>query len=208
MSARICISHLTFYCTESSLKPLPVYNWYPKILARANASAERLAHLLRQYLRETPSVTAEALKEWINTELLIKQFGITNALDSELAELAAIPSNLTWHFSRLISQRAHVGWTTHGHSAVDVNVYSSGGPGTEKIRGNVENTEIGDFLREYLSVDVDKVTEELLSKMGAQGVSDEMRTRIEAIDKDDMWLSAEMAHELGLGALPAITDAV
>ncbi len=187
---------------------MPVYNWYPAVLARANASAERLAHLLRQYLRDTPSTTVEALKEWINLQLLVKHLGITNALDTELADLAALPSNLTWHFSRLISRRAHVGWTTHGHSAVDVNIYSSGGPGTEKIRGNVENTEIGDFLREYLSVDVDKVTEELQSKMDGQGVSDELRTRIEGIEKDDMWLSAELAHELGLEELPAIAAAV
>ena len=164
--------------------------------------------MLRQYLRDTPSTTVEALKEWINLQLLVKHLGITNALDTELADLAALPSNLTWHFSRLISRRAHVGWTTHGHSAVDVNIYSSGGPGTEKIRGNVENTEIGDFLREYLSVDVDKVTEELQSKMDGQGVSDELRTRIEGIEKDDMWLSAELAHELGLEELPAIAAAV
>ena len=41
----------------------------------------------------------------------------------------------------MVSDRAHVGWSTKGHSAIDVHIYSSGGPGTEKLRGNVENTD-------------------------------------------------------------------
>jgi alkaline phosphatase len=65
----------------------------------------------------------------------------------------------------MVSLRARIGWSTHGHSAVDVNVYSSGGPGTERIRGNVENTEVGEFLRDYLEVDVDEITKELRQKM-------------------------------------------
>lgn len=68
-------------------------------------------------------------------------------------------------FARMVSLRARLGWSTHGHSAVDVNVYSSGGPGTERIRGNVENTDVGKFLREYLDVDVDAITRELRDKM-------------------------------------------
>lgn len=65
----------------------------------------------------------------------------------------------------MISQRARVGWSTHGHSAVDVNIYSSGGPAAEDIHGNVENTDIGKFLRKYLNVDVDSITQELKEKM-------------------------------------------
>jgi alkaline phosphatase len=68
----------------------------------------------------------------------------------------------------MVSLRAHIGWSTHGHSAVDVNIYSSGGAGTEKIRGNVENTDVGKFLRSYLDVDVDSVTKELREKMGGE----------------------------------------
>ena len=56
-----------------------------------------------------------------------------------------------------------MGWSTHGHSAVDVNIYCSGavGSATDKLRGNVENTEVGIWLREYLAVDVEQVTKEL-----------------------------------------------
>ncbi|KAJ2977686.1 hypothetical protein NUW58_g7735 [Xylaria curta] len=85
----------------------------------------------------------------------------------------------------MISVRAQIGWSTHGHSAVDVNIYSSGGPGTEALRGNVENTDVGAFLREYLRVDVDAVTKELNEKMVQSVVPDAVR------EESDHW----MAHE-------------
>ena len=69
----------------------------------------------------------------------------------------------------MISRRARVGWSTHGHSAVDVNIYSSGGEAADKIRGNVENTDVGVFLREYLGVDVTDITEELREKLDLMG---------------------------------------
>ena len=46
-----------------------------------------------------------------------------------------------------------------------MNIYSSGGPQAEDIHGNVENTDVGKFLRKYLDVDVDSITKELKEKM-------------------------------------------
>lgn len=51
---------------------------------------------------------------------------------------------------------------------MDVNIYSSGGAAAEKIRGNVENTQIGEFLSEYLDVDVEAITRDLEDKMEAR----------------------------------------
>ncbi len=66
----------------------------------------------------------------------------------------------------MISRRAQVGWTTHGHSAVDVNIYASDPGQAKPLRGNRENTEIGVFLREYLDLEseVEAVTKELKEK--------------------------------------------
>jgi alkaline phosphatase len=96
---------------------------------------------------------------------VIPGLGITDARDSELRELTSDPEHAIYTFSKMISQRARIGWSTHGHSAVDVNIYSSGGRLAEDIHGNVENTEVGQFLRKYLDVDVDKITDELREKM-------------------------------------------
>lgn len=143
---------------------LPVYNWYPQVLASANASSEYLALLLQQHIIATPTESKESLMAWIRDDL-VARLGITDPLEIELSALASNPLAAMTLFSRMISIRARVGWSTHGHSAVDVNVYSSGGPGTEKIRGNVENIEVGGFLRSYLDVDVEEITKELRQKM-------------------------------------------
>lgn len=144
---------------------LPVYAWHPSILAKANASSEYLWKLLVKHIYTIPDETRESLKDWINTHLVIQRLGITNALESELDAIASDPANAIVYFSHMVSRRARIGWSTGGHSAVDVNIYSSGGPGTDKLRGNVENTDIGKFLRKYLRVDVDEITKELHEKM-------------------------------------------
>lgn len=122
---------------------------------------------MHEHLRsiESDSAAKEDLEDWINTNLVISGLGITDARDSELKKLASDPIHALWTFSQMISRRARIGWSTHGHSAVDVNIYSSGGTAAEAIRGNVENTEIGEFLRDYLSVDTEAVTAELKEKM-------------------------------------------
>lgn len=61
----------------------------------------------------------------------------------------------------MISRRAQVGWTTHGHSAVDVNIYASNPQDASPLIGNHENTAVGGFLRGYLDVDTEAITKQL-----------------------------------------------
>ena len=142
-------------------------------MAKAEASAEHLAILLRKHITEMKQAGNDAaletasLKDWINTNLVMKGLGIADARDEELDEVAANTEDATTVFAAIISLRAHIGWSTHGHSAVDVNIYSSGGKAVEQLRGNHENTDVGKFLREYLAVDVDSITAELNEKMVA-----------------------------------------
>lgn len=154
---------------------LPVYNWHPAVLAKANASAEYCSLLLRQHLATLDSASREdsaSLMDWINKNLVIARLGITDAQEYELSTLAENPESAVIIFSRMVSMRARVGWSTHGHSAVDVNIYSSGGAAAEKIRGNVENTDIGKFLSAYLDVDVDEITKELEDKLESLPVTE------------------------------------
>lgn len=148
-----------------------MYNWHASVLAKANASSEYLNRLLNEHVNSVDE-SKDSLKDWINENLVIKHLGIDKALDSELEALASHPESSTNLFAGMVSRRARIGWSTHGHSAVDVNIYSSGGPGTEKIRGNVENVEIGKFLREYLDVNVDEITTELQEKMDLKPPTD------------------------------------
>ena len=172
---------------------LPVYNWFPKVLANATASAEWLHAKLNAHLVSESGAkkNMEKLKKYINDELIVRGLGISNASDKEITAIAEHPENALVLFSALISLRAHIGWSTHGHTAVDVNIYSSGGPRTENIRGNVENTDVGKYLREYLEVDVDAITSELQDKMGKAAVQD---TGMEALD--EVWSLGNKYHAI------------
>jgi alkaline phosphatase len=88
----------------------------------------------------------------------------------------------------MVSIRARVGWSTHGHSAVDVNIYSSGGPAAERIRGNVENTEVGEFLSDYLGVNVEAITKELRKKMRGlmKPANIEIEAQVTAAERTDL----------------------
>ncbi|KAK1597233.1 alkaline phosphatase [Colletotrichum navitas] len=178
---------------------LPVYNWYPNALAKATASAELLSKKFIQHIASSKSKNKDELKAWVNEKLVIPGLGIDNAHPAELQALVDRPDVSVQTFAAMISLRAHIGWSTHGHTALDVNVYSTGGEEAHKIRGNVENTDIGKFLRGYLNVDVDAITAELKEKMNKQqlGVMNvDMRQQMPGLTEDpDAWSqSQEYAH--------------
>ena len=49
-----------------------------------------------------------------------------------------------------INDKSNTGWTTNGHTGEDVNTYAFG-PGSERFRGNIDNTDnaknIFDFFK-------------------------------------------------------------
>jgi alkaline phosphatase len=74
----------------------------------------------------------------------------------------------------MVSRRAQTGWSTHGHSGADVNIYTSSLSLAAPLRGNHENTEVGEFLRSFLDLDdeVEEVTR--LLREHAQSVGEEV----------------------------------
>ncbi len=145
----------------------PVYRWYPDKLINATHSAENLAYQLRHKTSEHENWTPDALATYIRTQLIELGLGVYDATDDELNRLvdnAHDPWPASYVFADIISRRAQVGWSTHGHSAVDVNIYASNPKHARKLIGNHENTEIGEFIRDYLDVDLDAVTQELKEK--------------------------------------------
>jgi alkaline phosphatase len=167
-------------------KAYPEYRWLPGVLAKASHSSEYLHAKLKEYLggkgRTDDRVTQRA---YIRKQFLEKGLGIDDATDEEVDSL--IETDPVWPssyiFADMISRRAQVGWTTHGHSgklrhkrgryqhpiitncfsAVDVNIYASSTKDAWPLVGNHENTDIGSFLAEYLDVDVESVTKQLQS---------------------------------------------
>ncbi len=148
----------------------PQYKWLPEVLANASHSAENLASQFNSHIAGNPTASASGLKHYVS-KLVQDGLGITNISNEELQSLIDNPSLSAYTFADMISRRAQIGWSTHGHSAVDVNIYGSAG--SEALRGNHENIEIGEFLRSYLEVDVQAITEELAEKARILGVPGE-----------------------------------
>ncbi|KAL7626152.1 vacuolar alkaline phosphatase [Parahypoxylon ruwenzoriense] len=169
----------------------PQYLWYPSVLANATSSSEHLARRLHDHIAKSSDGSIENLKKHINHELVVPGLGIHDASDDEISALAQKPEQSQDLFAQMISVRAQIGWSTHGHSAVDVNIYSSGGPGADALRGNVENTDVGKYLREYLNVDVDAITRELNEKMGGA----KPRLGLESAQLEDHWMAHEQMEE-------------
>ncbi|KAK4554159.1 vacuolar alkaline phosphatase [Recurvomyces mirabilis] len=138
----------------------PAYLWYPGVLANVTHSASHTSHEYHDYLFTSPLATN--MRSWLTT-LLSESLGIHDPSPSEIASLIDHPALASYTFADMISRRAQTGWSTHGHSGADVNIYSSDPVAARKLVGNHENTEVGDFLRWYLGAEdeVEKVTKTL-----------------------------------------------
>ncbi|KAJ9616454.1 vacuolar alkaline phosphatase [Cladophialophora chaetospira] len=144
----------------------PIYRWFPEVLDNATHSTEYLNHEWAEYLSSASSPVSRNDQASKLRELIISGLGITDTTDEEID--AIIDAKPTWPpfyiLSDMISRRSQIGWSTHGHSAVDVNIYASHPSHAPGLVGNHENIEVGKFIAEYLDVDLEPVTKELRSK--------------------------------------------
>lgn len=158
----------------------PEYRWFPGVLANASHSHPWIAHEYGNYLHkkqglalsppniltddsEGPSdeLTARSASAFLH-DAVKTHLGIYDATDQEIQKIVDHELVYTgWLLSDMISRRAQTGWSTHGHSGADVNIYASDSKVAKALQGNHENTEIGSFMMDYLGVDVREVTKEL-----------------------------------------------
>ncbi|OJD40424.1 alkaline phosphatase [Diplodia corticola] len=139
----------------------PEYLWYPGVLGNASNSAERLAQNYHKFLLSEP--TADETAAWVR-KALGEGLGINDPTREEVGVLISRPDVSPYTFADMISRRSQTGWSTHGHSAADVNIFASDPRAAAPLVGNHENTEVGEFLRHYLDVDVQDITRELNEK--------------------------------------------
>ncbi|WNS42751.1 alkaline phosphatase [Paenibacillus sp. MMS20-IR301] len=66
-------------------------------------------------------------------------------------------------YNAVISKRLLIGWSGHGHSAVDVGIWAYG-PIADKVKGQVDNTQIAKAGAGILGLDLNKRSAELQSK--------------------------------------------
>ena len=147
----------------------PEYVWYPGPLANASHSAENLASAYKKYLAANPP--ADQTADFVRKSLA-EGLGVHDYTQDEVNNLIKDPATALYQYADMISRRAQTGWSAHGHSGADVNIYTSDPDATTALHGNHENTEVGDFLRDYLGVDVEAITKELRQKGAGLKVQD------------------------------------
>ena len=111
-------------------KEYPEYLWYPGVLTNASSSAEKLAEDYHEHIADTDpndiSDTGEPDKmargptdsdlfKYL-THLVSDGLGIDDASDNEIQLLIDDADIAAYTFADMVSRRAEIGWSTHGHS--------------------------------------------------------------------------------------------
>lgn len=150
----------------------PDYLWYPHVLLNSSHSGEYLTRKVVE-VKRSGKFNSESFSLFIAKEVVEKDMGIVDYSEEEInqiRDLSTTPEQLLYFLNNMISFRSLTGWTTHGHSAVDVNIYAHSN--SDRINsklyrrapytgllGNHENIEIGTFMETLTGVNLKKVTE-------------------------------------------------
>ncbi|MDK2879322.1 MAG: alkaline phosphatase [Thermoanaerobacteraceae bacterium] len=112
-------------------------------------------------------VTGEGLEKRLNSErtniieVMREYFGIDDLTDEEIQAIAgAEPGTLAEVVGPIISRRALLGWTSHGHTGNDVALYMYH-PKGYRYCGVIDNTDICTYIQEVLELDLAETTDEL-----------------------------------------------
>lgn len=151
-----------------------IYSWEPSVLDRATASHDVVIDSTTRALDAfSENAPADSIVETI--EPIVEHFtGIRDLSYAERFRLWENADNLTRSpyllsdlLSDFIGRRAILGWTSNGHTAVDVTLHAYG-PGQQRFTGNRDNTDVGRALAELLEVDLGEITEELQAEVSQE----------------------------------------
>lgn len=155
------------------------YGWYPDVLLNATHSTEFLAAQTAKWAAAANRTDSD-MATYIKTEVVSKGLGITDVQEGEInraVELAKLKNQIpyTVWLSSIVNWRAHLGWSTTGHSGVSVGLYyhepKPQDQWSEKYKrylhrrasviGSHENTWIGTWIASFLELDLASITKKL-----------------------------------------------
>lgn len=127
-----------------------VYDWRPDVVSRVQASHGVMLDAIIDDGREPAAVLAE----YAGIDSL-------TAAEQELLLAADVDYDLLNAALRdVVARRALIGWTTGGHTAVDVPLFGYG-PGSERLVGHHDNTFVGHVIAELWDLDLEALTQAL-----------------------------------------------
>lgn len=139
-----------------------VYDWNPAALAPIRRSLEAMGPDLRTAAGAADAESATAALRRVAEDAGYGPFSETEvaALAREVAagwdsqnRASMVAARVTGFLQDLASRRALLGWTTGGHTAVDVPLYAFG-PGSERFVGRFDNWDLGRRLARELGLEV------------------------------------------------------
>lgn len=94
-------------------------------------------------------------------EVMAAYYGISDLTAEEIEAIkAAKPGEINSVAGPIISRRAHIGWTTGGHTGEEVVLYVYSLDGSRPT-GVIENTDIAGYMANVLGVNLDETTKKL-----------------------------------------------
>lgn len=129
------------------------YLWAPQILSNLSSSPESFAKSLVELANEDRK---PAIMQWLGKGSSAGGFTFDEAAEKEIEAL--LPSELLsvsdakvayTLIKQMIDSITHTGWTTGGHTAIDVQVMAAG-VGKEQFYGHQDNTDIAKKLMQFL----------------------------------------------------------
>jgi alkaline phosphatase len=104
-----------------------LYGWMPDVLFGAKHTTEFLANEYAAYVKKANRTDTELREQMVRE---IDQLGLSDVQDDEVDRAVLIAKNdktgyaLPVFLASLVNWRAHLGWSTTGHSGVVVNLYA------------------------------------------------------------------------------------
>jgi len=97
-------------------------------------------------------------------EVMKTYYGVDDLTDEEIAEIKERfendKANMNYTVGPMISKRAHLGWTTTGHTGEEVTLYTYL-PGDGRITGTIENTDVALICAGVWGIDLAQVTSQI-----------------------------------------------
>jgi len=156
-------------------KIYPKYIWYPEVISKVKKSTNKIAleieEILNSYEKskdtndEDDGDDGNSLYD-LTSNVISERMGIDDPTDEELkyiveSEVGRKTVDLANYLAKMVSNRAKIAWTTHGHSGADVNLYAYGKE-SNRFRGSKENIEVGHIVENILELNLDELTKRLL----------------------------------------------
>src|SRR5690625_1772637 len=101
--------------------------------------------VIRNMRRTTEYISSQLDSKYSNVEVIMAEYAGINDLTKEEKELITSNEDAAAVIAEIISDRSLIGWTTTGHTAVHVPVYSYG-PMSNKLVGTIDNTKIAEVI--------------------------------------------------------------